>query len=224
MTTGISLIRENTASMQPPRALWVSFPLGRPLGKPGDPAFQHRVISAALDLLNRNDGPVLEDYQEDAPQIEIEHAPACPVTFAKKTSDIEGWTEALRAEVEALKPWHDLGRRRKKGRTLVGLSSLSVMDNALKFADLLENNELPVTELKWFKAALEDTKVFYLEAITAQPGAYEHTYIEQIFWSETLMGKAMLALHEHFSDDDGLSAFTRIMAPRSAVSGAKKRT
>ncbi|MGB1538895.1 MAG: selenoprotein B, partial [Pseudomonadales bacterium] len=60
MTTGISLIRENTASMQPPRALWVSFPLGRPLGKPGDPAFQHRVISAALDLLNRNDGPVLE--------------------------------------------------------------------------------------------------------------------------------------------------------------------
>ena len=32
MTTGISLVRENTASMRPPRALWVSFPLGRPLG------------------------------------------------------------------------------------------------------------------------------------------------------------------------------------------------
>ena len=36
MTTGISLVRENTASMQPPRALWVPFPLGRPLGVPDD--------------------------------------------------------------------------------------------------------------------------------------------------------------------------------------------
>ena len=26
ITTGISLVRENTASMKPPRALWVSFP------------------------------------------------------------------------------------------------------------------------------------------------------------------------------------------------------
>ena len=67
MSTGISLVRENAASLQPPRTLWVSFPLGRPLGVPGDPAFQRRVIQAGLQLLTRSEGPVLQDYAEDAP-------------------------------------------------------------------------------------------------------------------------------------------------------------
>ena len=58
-TTGISLVREHTEAMQPPRFLWVPFPLGRPLGAPGDAAFQHRVIRAALSLLEAPAGPVL---------------------------------------------------------------------------------------------------------------------------------------------------------------------
>ncbi|MGA1108472.1 MAG: selenoprotein B, partial [Pseudomonadales bacterium] len=49
-TTGISLVREHTAQLQPPRSLWVSFPLGRPLGIPNDAEFQHAVIKAALEL------------------------------------------------------------------------------------------------------------------------------------------------------------------------------
>ena len=43
-TTGISLIRINTEKVAPPRALWVPFELGRPLGAPSDPAFQRRVL------------------------------------------------------------------------------------------------------------------------------------------------------------------------------------
>ena len=66
-TTGISLVRENTAAMRPPRFLWVSFPLGRPLGVPGDAAFQRRVMLAALGLLEAEQGPVLADYPEDIP-------------------------------------------------------------------------------------------------------------------------------------------------------------
>ncbi|MFT5449177.1 MAG: D-proline reductase (dithiol) PrdB, partial [Gammaproteobacteria bacterium] len=79
-TTGISLVRENTASFQSPRFLWVSFPLGRPLGAPGDSAFQHRVIAHALDLLRRPSGPVLEDFDEDMPADTAE-AFVCPVSF-----------------------------------------------------------------------------------------------------------------------------------------------
>ncbi len=33
-TTGISLVREHTEVVRPPRALWVTFELGRPLGRP----------------------------------------------------------------------------------------------------------------------------------------------------------------------------------------------
>ena len=48
--------------MQPPRALWVTFQLGRPLGAPDDPALQTRVLRATLRLLEAKSGPVLEDY------------------------------------------------------------------------------------------------------------------------------------------------------------------
>lgn len=64
--------------MRPPRALYCEFPLGRPLGKPGDAAFQRRVLTAGLRLLERPAGPVLEDFPE---RIEDESsAPlACPL-------------------------------------------------------------------------------------------------------------------------------------------------
>jgi hypothetical protein len=49
-TVTISLIRTQTENTKPPRALWVPFELGRPLGPPSDPAFQKGVILAALRL------------------------------------------------------------------------------------------------------------------------------------------------------------------------------
>lgn len=58
--------------MHPPRALVCEFPLGRPLGKPGDAAFQRDVIARALALLAA-DSPVLERHPE---VIESEEMPA----------------------------------------------------------------------------------------------------------------------------------------------------
>ena len=63
-TTQISLIREHTRQIQPPRALWVPFELGQPLGAPDEPELQLRVLRAVLGLLERETGPVLEDWQE----------------------------------------------------------------------------------------------------------------------------------------------------------------
>ena len=61
-TTQISLVRPHTERIRPPRELWVSFELGRPFGALGDPVFQRWVIGKALGLLERKDGPVLEDF------------------------------------------------------------------------------------------------------------------------------------------------------------------
>lgn len=63
-TVSISLLREVTSIIRPPRALHVPFPMGYPLGAPNDPALQHRVIAAAMALLDRTDVPVLEEYTE----------------------------------------------------------------------------------------------------------------------------------------------------------------
>ena len=62
-TVSISLLREVTATIRPPRALSVPFPFGSPLGEPNNRVLQQSVIAAALALLTRNDLPVLEDFQ-----------------------------------------------------------------------------------------------------------------------------------------------------------------
>jgi hypothetical protein len=61
-TVSISLLREVAEVIRPPRALLVPFPMGYPLGEPDNPALQHRVIAAALRLLDRDDLPVTEDF------------------------------------------------------------------------------------------------------------------------------------------------------------------
>jgi hypothetical protein len=63
-TVGISSIRAQAEASRAPRLLHCEFPLGRPLGKPGDAEFQHRVLAAAFGLLPRRDVPVLVDFPE----------------------------------------------------------------------------------------------------------------------------------------------------------------
>ena len=63
-TVVISSIRDTAERMRPPRALHAEFPLGHPLGKPRDAAFQHRVLEAAFALLEQPAGPVLADFPE----------------------------------------------------------------------------------------------------------------------------------------------------------------
>ncbi len=217
MTTGISLVRENAASMAPPRSLWVPFPLGRPLGVANDPDFQHRVIAAALKLFNSTDGPVLEDFPEDAPVQQTESPLACPVTFIKSATTATSWQERLGRELSTLKPWHDLGKRRRNGRTLTGVSNSSIDEIIQRLAAYLDTVTLPTDELVWFKHATEDAKNYYLEAITAQPDDQDPDNLHTIFWTQTLLADALVVLSEQLSSVQGLQQFARILVPRRAM-------
>ena len=221
MTTGISLVRENTASMQPPRALWVSFPLGRPLGVPDDAPFQLDVIRAALALLDKAEGPVLEDYPVDAPAVAAENAAACPVSFASATEDDGSWQSRLTSELKALQPWYELSRRRRNGRTLVGISERSPEDNCKEIGRLLDDAALP-SDITPFKRAVEDLKAYYAEAMTAQPGDYDANAIQEQFWQDTCLGAAILEFYHQYqnSDDNRLKLIARMLAPREAVGAA----
>ena len=106
-TSQISLIREQTAAIKPPRALWVPFMLGRPFGAPDAPDFQRKVLHALLMLFERPAGPVLEDFPEDAPAgsgDDAEVSFACPVSFAKATVDDGNLAAALQREIAQLAP------------------------------------------------------------------------------------------------------------------------
>ena len=73
-TVSVSLLAEVTRKVKPPRALFVPFPLGYPLGKPQDAALQRNIIGEALKLLERTDLPVLEEFREGSPQAHFRFA------------------------------------------------------------------------------------------------------------------------------------------------------
>jgi hypothetical protein len=72
-TVVVSSIRPMAEKVAPPRALHCEFPLGRPLGKPNDAAFQSDVLARAFALLDAPSGPVLVDHPE---VVESDESPA----------------------------------------------------------------------------------------------------------------------------------------------------
>ena len=213
-TTGIALFREIAETMKPPRILWVSFPLGRPLGKPSDAAFQTEVIKHTLALLDAEQGPVLEDYPIDLPDIDTP-PPACPVSFQRKRDD-ESWRGRLSREVGALTPWYELGLKRR-GRTTVGVCESSIPDIVADVTTWADDVTQPFPEPSWLKLALEDLKSFYSEAITAQPGDYEAGYSDALIFDDTVLGELIVHYVNHFEDKDPNHPFIRVIASREQL-------
>ena len=185
-------------AINPPRALWVSFMLGRPFGVPNDAAFQARVLTAALRLLEAPSGPVLADYPEDAPASDDEaQGVACPVSFAQAADSSP--EAALVREVEELQPWHDRARERR-GHSMVGLSKLSPVAAAQALAQFLRDQTITsidgLNTGETVKLVCEDLRTFYYEAAAARPGTPNADAIQNWFWRDTACGQAFLALYK----------------------------
>ena len=58
-TTSITLLREITEKVHPPRAVFADYPLGYLLGAPHDIPLQRRIILAALALLSQPVPPAI---------------------------------------------------------------------------------------------------------------------------------------------------------------------
>ena len=214
-TTQISLIREHTEQIKPPRAMWVPFELGRPLGVPNDVDFQRRVLLSALRLLETPRGPIIEDFGEDAPAAAAHDGPLfCPISITRPPGELsEG--ERLRAafseEFAAMRSWYDLAVR-KRGRTTVGNSGLgleTLVDFIFPFAEGTppQNpmNDLSLPDV--LKLAVDDLKAYYFEAVTAQPGNESLATVQLVdwFWQETTAGAVLKMVKETCkTSDDGI--------------------
>lgn len=62
-TVSISLLKEVTEAIKPPRAFFVPFKMGFPLAAPNNPGRQMAVIKQALALLERADTPILQEFR-----------------------------------------------------------------------------------------------------------------------------------------------------------------
>jgi len=226
-TAQVSLIREQTAAIKPPRALWVPFMLGRPFGAPNEPDFQRRVLRHLLSLFERAAGPVLEDFPEDAPAGGASVAAfACPVSFAAARPGDTGLAGAVLAEVAQLAPWYDLARKRR-GRTTVGVFGSTPELAARHVVSYVNGTPEVSPNPAWsagmaVKRACDDLKAYYYEAVAAQPGNLDARAIESWFWIETAAAQAFLAIRDYClkSNDESLKPLGKLsLIPRFVTDG-----
>ncbi|MXY84928.1 MAG: hypothetical protein F4Y95_00105 [Chloroflexi bacterium] len=202
-TTGVSLIREHAEGMNPPRSLFVPFPLGRPLGSPDQPDFQRDVLLSSLKLLETATETALADYPHDAPT-SGDDPWACAVALAppEPANESEALRDQLVEEIRQLAPWHAESRKRR-GRSTVGISGASldqIEDLANLLADFATGEEPADGEIDWnhpmpmrLKFASDDLRAFYHESATAQPGANYPTDADLNDWlfNQTLLGTVL---------------------------------
>ncbi len=218
-TTGISLIRPHTETIKPPRALWVTFQMGHPLGTPDDPAFQKRVLMVVLEMLEApGEPPVLVDFPEDEPENDEITVLSCPVNFAQsaaETGETDPLGVAFRREMTAMRPWYDMAVNKRKRTTVgvsgIGLDALGDFIYAFVKGEEPENPRDDIPLIYTLKNAVEDLKSYYNEGITAQPGqaGASSQVLQDWFWEETVAGKVLLALKKacEASPDKMTSAF-----------------
>ena len=197
----------------PPRALWVPFELGRPFGAPDDAGFQKRVLLAALELLEAEEGPILADFPDEAPGGGDITGWACPVNLSPPPGADDGDGDlgaALEDEMARLLTWYDLAVDRR-GRTTVGASALSPQEIARFLLSYIDDQgtESPNPDLAIalaLKHSVEDLKAFYMEAATARPGPSSAREVADWFWRETSGAKVLYALKAVCiaSDDDAI--------------------
>ncbi len=191
-TVGISLIRGQAETVRAPRMLHCQFPLGRPLGRPDDSAFQHDVLRRAFALLPRTDVPVLVDHPDviddetDAPL-----ACALPPRF-------DPALPAAVDEVAGLRPAYDRQLQRT-GRTLVGrvAGPDGIGDLVNRFLQVAEGTPLDDVGFSGRDAiaAAQDIRAYFEEAALSLA---DHTpaarQAESWFYTATETGRMLRAV------------------------------
>jgi hypothetical protein len=193
------------------------------------PAFPSSVLKHVLRLLEAPNGPVLEDFPVDAPDIKDQpEQVACPVNFNIKKENLsstEILLDSFAAEFSQIKTWYDVALSKNK-RTTTGVSGLSPED-ALEFISSFVSGETDDKKLKETKVSdmlrmvAEDIKAFYFEGVSAQPGQpTDSKTLGDWFWAETYAARVINEVRK-ISLKDGSKEMgllgTLLLVPRSQM-------
>ena len=199
------MVREHSEKVKPPRALFVPFPFGYALGKPNDPSLQHRVIAAALDLLQQPSGPVLVDFPEEEPPLPLPQASAVERATAQADRDPADEVTTLRAFYERWVEEH-------KGRTAVGLCGIPQrrFRGVVRFLEAyvrgegadMQERPAEVTREQFIRYCVDDLKAFYYEARMAQRADALEPDLHRWFWGETAAGQLIRTVGQRMSASD----------------------
>ncbi len=166
-TVSLSLVREHTEKIKPPRALYVPFPFGLVVGHPKDVAEQRAVLDAAFGMLDASAGPVLLDFPDDGRDEDASPLQASEVTANAATLSLADEVTAMRRYWET---WEE-----REGRTTVGVAGVNPQRfrGVVRFLEAIERgeadadtNERPphIARHDFIRLAVTDLKVMYVEA------------------------------------------------------------
>lgn len=191
-TIALGSVKGQLESTAPPRGLFCDFPLGRPLGKPGDAEFQHRVLAHAFSMLER-DAPGIEAFDEvisDESQVL-----SCPMPPRAESDDHPAVVEA-----RALRPAYD--RTIARYGTGIGAFRLMGPDDVpaaiATFAAVADGASWKEAGIPGIPArVVQDIRGYYEAAAISlaehTPSAFEAT---RWFQHETKAGQAILGAKE----------------------------
>jgi hypothetical protein len=200
VTTSISLVREHTEKVKPPRALFVPFPFGHPLGEANQPDLQRRVLRAAFALLDEPHVPVLVDYPEDSYSgQDINLAQASGVSRPDVSVDVA-------FELTTLRPYYEQWLAAHAGRSAVGVTHVDqrrfrglvrVLEAYAEDRDIQApelNKDVPVPQfVRW---AADDLKAFYLEARMQQKPEASSQELNEWLWGQTALSNLLRAVRD----------------------------
>ena len=198
-TVGLSLVRRQAENIRAPRFLHCEFPLGRPLGRPGDPEFQTDVIGRAFALLPRTDVPVLVDHPEVIGE-ESDDAASCPLPPRHDPALHPAVDEVL-----GLRPAYERAVAASGGRTALGrvTDADGVAELVGRYVAIAEGAGLVDVDLDadTARAGGQDVRAYYEEAAAALsdhvPAARR---IETWFYTRTETGAVIRAAARALKD------------------------
>ncbi|MFT7597364.1 MAG: hypothetical protein ACI8TP_000282 [Acidimicrobiales bacterium] len=209
-TVTLAATRSVAERMAPPRALYGAFPLGRPLGRPGDAEFQHDVLSRAFALLEA-DGPVLVDHPAVIEAEEVPLSCSLPPRFDASLPPAVD-------EANGLRKAYDRSAERRGFSSVGRVMEADAVPGALQvLADIANGANWKEAEIpgKNTTAMCHDIRTYYeeaaLELVDGPPPdgrAAEAWYFEQ-----TEAGKTVLAARAAIKKQGGPHPAWFYMAP-----------
>lgn len=208
----MSLVREHTVKIKPPRAVWVPFPFGMSIGHRNDLKEQRAVLDLAFSTLDAPAGPVLLDFVA-APRNERAaplQASEVEVEAQARTIDLVTEVEATRArwETRPATPHSHVGASgvapEQFGAMVGFLKAYAAGDDAADFAGRPE----AISQLQFIRYSVEDLRVLYLETRMREKPDESSDDCQRWLFGSTALGVFMRTLRERMeaSDDPKVKA------------------
>jgi len=203
--------RDVAQRMHIPRGLYGDFPLGRPLGKPGDPEFQHDVLRRAFALLEATE-PTLVDHPEVVPSAED------AVLSCQLPPRFDPDLPAAADEARGIRKAYDRSLARR-GVTSVGrvLDADGIPDALTALQRIADGDDWTTVSIpgKNTIAVCHDIRTYYeeaaLELVQGPPPGGRAT--ESWYFDQTEAGATVMAARRALKDQDAPFAFWFYMAP-----------